>query len=428
MEVIREASQSPFMSTPSERTSVAVVMPVFPRVPTIRPSLASLRSQTRPPDLVVLLDDGSNPDIKTLPDEISGLPVEVIKLEKMPLPAAINSVVKKLERTDFISFLMAGDLYAPTRIEKCLAAMDAPENPRPPAVVVTGVETVGSRGNPLPPEDPRARYFARLWEPGRSGASMADWLGAGNFAGPASNIFARRSYLEANTLRGVTTTFAYGLAILTGLQGLLAVVDAPLLQHCPALPEREPSSKTVAESLLVSMAVLAQLKEKLAVSPETRRNFAAFTRAAWNNLSGLRADLFQQVVLRLAAAGPAEDAQAAADEILRAHDARKAPAHWHPLLDGANPLDLAAYTAALRVAREEVKEARDESRRLRPIAEAAQNSGWVRFGAWLGERSARRIMEMEEASEPTGPEPEAIEPAQDTGETGGKSARPNPGQ
>jgi hypothetical protein len=37
---------------------------------------------------------------------------------------------------------------------------------------------------------------------------------------------------------------------------------------------------------------------------------------------------------------------------------------------------------------------------LRIIAEAAQGSGWVRFGAWLGERSARRMMELEEEETP----------------------------
>ncbi len=397
------------MSTPSESISVAVIMPVFPRLPTIRPSLASLRGQTRPPDLVVLLDDGSNPDIKTLPEEISGTRVEVIKLETAPHPAAINIAVEKLTATDFVGFLQAGDFYAPTRIEKCLAAMEAPDNPRAPAVVVTGVETVGNRGNPLPPEDPRALHFARLWAPGRSGVSMADWLGAGNFVGPASNIFARRSFLEANRLPENTASFAYGLAILTGLQGLLAVVDEPLLRHYPLLPERDPSAKTVAEMLQVQLAVLAQLKEKLAVSPETRRNFAAFSRVAWNNLSGLRADLFQQVVLRLASMSEAEEIQKASREVLRSHSASGVPAQWQALLGGADPLDISAYAEALRQAREELTEARAEKRRLEAIAEGAQNSGWVRFGAWLGERSARRIMEMEEAAQSSLP-PDDIPP------------------
>jgi hypothetical protein len=38
----------------------------------------------------------------------------------------------------------------------------------------------------------------------------------------------------------------------------------------------------------------------------------------------------------------------------------------------------------------------DENERLGRIATAAQGSGWVRFGAWLGERSARRMMELEQ--------------------------------
>jgi hypothetical protein len=43
---------------------------------------------------------------------------------------------------------------------------------------------------------------------------------------------------------------------------------------------------------------------------------------------------------------------------------------------------------------------------------AAQDSGWVRFGAWIGDRSARRIMELEQEDEVPEPltnpsEPEA---------------------
>ncbi len=386
------------MSSPSENASVAVLMPVFPRLPMIRASLASLREQTHPPDLVVLIDDGKNPDIKKLPDEISGPRVKVVDVETSSLPDAFGIALKQMGPADFVGFLLAGDSYAPERIAKCLAAMNSPDNPRPAAVSVTGVETVSSRGAPLPPDDPRARHFARLWAPGRDGVPMADWLGTGNFAGPASNIFVRRTWLEANALATSAGLFAYGHAILAGLQGQLAVLDEPLLRHHPVLPERNPTPKTVAEMLQMQVAVLALLKDKLAVSPETRRGMAAFGRAAWNNLSGLRADLFQQVVLRLASAIEPDKIRETASEILRSHGAAKPPPEWHALCDGGDPLDSTTYASALQEARTELLQTRSENRRLAAIAVTAQNSGWVRFGAWLGERSARRILEMKEAS------------------------------
>jgi hypothetical protein len=78
------------------------------------------------------------------------------------------------------------------------------------------------------------------------------------------------------------------------------VIDEPLLSHYPPPVEAEPSPRASADLLQTQMAVLTALRDKLPVSPETRRNLASYHRAAWNSLSGVREDLFQQAVLRLA--------------------------------------------------------------------------------------------------------------------------------
>jgi hypothetical protein len=62
---------------------------------------------------------------------------------------------------------------------------------------------------------------------------------------------------------------------------------------------------------------------------------------------------------------------------------------------------LAGYASALRRTRDKLDDARSENERLKKIADAAQGSGWIRFGAWLGERSARRMMELEQEEEET---------------------------
>ncbi|MEX1045257.1 MAG: glycosyltransferase family A protein [Chthoniobacterales bacterium] len=379
--------------------SVAVVVPLFPKLPGLRESLASLATQTRLPNLVVLLDDGTNPEAETLPAEIPGLAVEVVQVETGTLPAAVNAVMEYLENFDFVTFLQAGDFYLPERIERCLAAFEPPGDRRPPALVVTGVQAVDGRGQPLAPDDPRSLHLARLWEPGEAEAGLADWLGAGHFPGPISNIFARRSYFAANPLPEQLSGFNQSAVLLAALQGQMWVEKELLLRHYPPLPEREPTVRTMTENLQVQLAVLSALRDKLAFSPETRRLTAAYHRAAWNSRSGVREDLFQQLVLRLAAAAAPEDGQATLQEILRSYEAQTAPAHWAALLEGGDPLDLTGYADALRRTREKLAAAREELDRLRIIAGAAQGSGWVRFGAWLGERSARRMMELEESEE-----------------------------
>jgi len=387
---------------PSELVSVAVVVPLFPKLPGLRESLASLVNQTRPPNLVVLLEDGSNPETETLKGEIPDLPVEVIQVEPGTLPSVVNAVMEQLAPYDFIGFLQAGDRYAPQRIETCLAAFQTPEGERPPSLVVTGLRAIDSRGQPLAADDPRTTNLARLWAPGERGAGVADWLGCGHFPGPFSNIFARCEYLASNPLPESTSAFNQTAVLLAALQGQMTVLPEPLLDHYPPAPLRETTPRQTAENLQLHLSVLAALRDRLAVSPETRRNTAAYHRAAWNSLFGMREDLFQQVILQLAATASPEDTQAALAPTLRSHEAQNPPAHWAALLEGQDPLDLAAYADALRRTREKLDEVREEKERLGRIAEAAQGSGWVRFGAWIGDRSARRMMEFEqEVEEPS---------------------------
>jgi hypothetical protein len=163
--------------------------------------------------------------------------------------------------------------------------------------------------------------------------------------------------------------------------------------------EREATPRQTAENLQLQLSVLATLRDRLAVSPETRRNTAAYHRAAWNSLSGTREDLFQQIIMQLAASANPEETQAVLTATLRSHEAQNPPAHWAALLEGHNPLDLAGYADALRRTREKLDETREEKERLGRIAEAAQDSGWVRFGAWIGDRGARRMMELEQEDE-----------------------------
>ena len=401
------------MSIPNDN-KVVVIVPLFPRLPALRQSLLSLRDQTRQPDLVVLLDDGSNPDAESLHEVIPELNVEVVEVEPGTVPAAVNRVVEYLQSYDFLTFLQAGDYFAPARLAKCLTAMEETNPKRPPAIVVTGIDAVDGRGNLLDVEDPRVQFLQRLWAPGQS-TGIPEWLGAGNFVGPASNIFVRRSFLVANPLAEKATSFSYALAVIAGVQGLLAVVVEPLLRHHPATEDREPTQKNTMEMLHLQLHVLQQLRDKLTFSPETRRNLATFHRAAWNNLSGLREDLFEQLVLRLASALPVNDTLPIVDEIMRSRDVQTQPAHLRALLGGADPLDLASYAANLLRTREELQKMSDENERLTRIAAAAQESGWVRFGAWIGERSSRLIMEMDE------PDESALQPPDGKVKSGGEA-------
>ena len=384
------------MQQPTNDEKVAVVVPLFPRVPGLRKSLESLLSQTRRPDLVVLLDDGTSKEADGAAKALQGIRSEVVQVPPGPLPAAVNRVAKHLSGMDHIAFLQAGDAYAPARIERCLAEMREAHTTRPPAVAVTALVAVDSRGEDIPEDDRRSQFYERLWEPGRRGIGLADWLGAGNFAGPLSNLFVRRAFLESHPLPEDVPVLVQWLTVLTGLRGLLAVIDEPLLRHYPGGAQPEHSTNTATDLLRMQIKILQALGDKLPDSPETRRNLVNYHRAAWQNISGVREDLFQQVVFCLAADADERLAERLTDRISNALGALTLPARLEDLLAGGDAPDLAAYASALRRTREDLAAMRSENERLGKIAEAAKNSGWIRFGAWLGDRSARRMLEMDE--------------------------------
>ena len=383
------------MATASSPSNLTVIVPLFPRHPGLRHALATLRAQTVRPDLVVFLDDGKTTDAVVPEKELPGVPVQVAQVDTTDVADAINRAVDFLDHSEYIAIIGAGGAYAPQRLERCLAAIEDPSRFRKPGIVVTGAVLVDSRGIPLVAGDERHAQLARLWTPGREGVGIPDWLGSGDFVLSAANIFVRRSYLLGNPLLTEVPSFAYHAAIQAGVQGQLEVLDEPLFELNWSGQESGQSGLTAAALLRAQIRLLAALREKLSTSVETRRNFAAFHRAAWQNISGLREDLFTQAALQLASMSSPENITKVADHFSASGELLGEPTHLSALRKGEAFADPASYAAALVKARAELTGLRAEHERSLRVADAAQDSGWVRFGAWLGDRSARRIMEMD---------------------------------
>ncbi len=407
------------MATTSSPSNLTVIVPLFPRHPGLRHALATLRAQTVRPDLVVFLDDGKTAGAAEPEKEVPGVPVQVVQVDTTDVADAINRAVDFLDHSKYIAIIGAGGAYAPQRLERCLAAIEGPSRFRKPGIVVTGAILVDSRSVPLAAGDERHAQLARLWAPGREGVGIPDWLGAGDFVLSAANIFARRSYLLANPLLTEVPSFAYHAAIQAGVQGQLEVLDEPLFELNWSGPESGQSALTAAALLRAQIRLLHALREKLNTSVETRRNFAAFHRAAWQNISGLREDLFTQAALQLASMSSQENILKVADHFSASSELLEPPTHLRALRKSEAFADPASYAAALVKARAELAALRTEHERSLRVADAAQDSGWVRFGAWLGDRSARRIMEMDAE------EKASVQPPNGEVESGGEN---NPDQ
>lgn len=118
--------------TPSR---IAVVIPVF-RAHYLGDCLASVFAQTRPPDQVIVVDDGS-PDAATI-DEVARRfegRVTLLRQANAGAGAARNLGIRHAD-ADLIAFLDADDLWCPELLQRQLALMD--EDPERALVYANG--------------------------------------------------------------------------------------------------------------------------------------------------------------------------------------------------------------------------------------------------------------------------------------------------
>ena len=297
---------------------VAVVIPLYNHEKFIGAALASLRAQTRRPDRVIILDDGStDQSLVALVNFADQLPpeddayrtagggiqtqTEVLKQANAGAHATINRLLTMVDDCDYVGVLNSDDCYGPERIARCLAVLEAH-----PAVdlVCTRLRLIDKMGIPLPADAPRARWFAAAWSFGASTddtspLDLAEWLGLANFPGTTSNFFARASYLRAHPFGDYRFAHDYYALVLAALENKLAILDEELLDyriHSSNTISTEPE-RLIREMLRVKADLARTLAPRLADDPALRPGFARYQRAAWSNVSAFRADLFNVVLV-----------------------------------------------------------------------------------------------------------------------------------
>jgi hypothetical protein len=125
----------------SSELTVSVIIPTYNRAKYIRDAIDSALKQTRPPDEILVIDDGSTDDTPQILAEY-GAPVRVIRQRNRGRSAARNVGLDEA-RGDAIMFLDSDDLLLPTNLEQCVQAMTA--NPRV-GVVYTDALIVDANG------------------------------------------------------------------------------------------------------------------------------------------------------------------------------------------------------------------------------------------------------------------------------------------
>ena len=306
---------------------VAVVIPLYNHARFVGAALESLRVQTRPPDRVIIIDDGSTDGsmqavvayAESLPATAGTnghAPTVQTRTDFLPqFPHAgpqttINRAVAMADDCDFITILHSDDCYHPRRIEKCLEHLA--EHPELD-LVCTRLRLIDEAGRTLPADATPTRWFSAAWSfrpvcDDQNALDLPEWLGLANFPGTTSNFFARASYLRTHPLRGYRHTHDYYALVLAALENKLGVIDAELLDY-RVRPEDEPGSpdELVRETLRVNVDLARHLAPRIVSEPELRRAFARYQRAAWSNVSAFRADLFNLILVEALAQDGVEE-------------------------------------------------------------------------------------------------------------------------
>ncbi len=320
---------------------VAVVIPLYNHARFVGAALESLRVQTRPPDRVIIIDDGSTDgSMNAVVAYAESVPVAASTNGSTPavqtrtdfLPqaqhvgpqATINRAVAMADDCDFVTILHSDDCYHPRRIEKCLEYLADHPNLD---LVCTRLRLVDEAGRTLPADTFPARWFSAAWSfrpvcDDQNALDLPEWLGLANFPGTTSNFFARASYLRDHPLQGYRHTHDYYALVLAALENKLGVIDAELLDYRVRSDEDSGTpDELVRETLRLNVDLARRLAPRIASEPELRRAFARYQRAAWSNVSAFRADLFNLILVEALALLPVH----AADALLAGLDGERFP-------------------------------------------------------------------------------------------------------
>lgn len=368
---------------------IAVIIPAYNHGHYLEETIGSVLAQTRPPDRILVLDDGSKDNSLEVARSFCGQGVEVETQENAGAHVALNRLVATAAQDcATIAILNSDDQFLPGRLAACLDSLADD-----PAIdlVCTPIELIDDDGARLADDHPRSRWFSAAWAPGsEEDLPLASWLGLANFPATTSNIVARSSFLLANPMRDYRFCHDYFLLATAALEGKMAVLSgSPLLRY------RVHASNTITtapETLVREMAGMRlELARYLAPAaeddPALRAQLLDFLQASWGNISSipeaevqlaLAQSLGEEDIHRAVEAIPSDRLSAFPNKAIL--DLRPRPSR-HPL--GRGP-ELARKVAELGAERKELKARATAGRELASLRHLLGRSRWIALGVLVG--------------------------------------------
>jgi glycosyltransferase involved in cell wall biosynthesis len=98
--------------------SIGVIIPTFNRPHQTLEAVRSVLDQSRPPEQIVVVDDGSSEENRdSLVESLTGLPVEIILSRHCGHPGRVRNVGLKSIETTHVAFLDSDDLWTKGKLE-----------------------------------------------------------------------------------------------------------------------------------------------------------------------------------------------------------------------------------------------------------------------------------------------------------------------
>jgi glycosyltransferase involved in cell wall biosynthesis len=367
---------------------LAVVIPVYNHAHFIGEALESVLNQSRKPDRVIVIDDGSKDDSLAVMQPFKARGVEVSGRENRGAHNTINELIQLAAKDcDWISILNSDDRYLPDRFQRCFeTAASHPDK----SVITTRLEVIDAEGNRMTEAEPRARWFYGVQSLGQAQAlSPAEWMGRGNFVATTSNVFARASYLTANPFRDYRYIHDYFFLAGAAFRDQIAVCPEVHLQY------RVHGSNTITtkpeplirEMLRMHLDLYRHYADELMADPAKRSRFYEYGQAMWENMSSLHAGLLQVLLAKLAKAASEEEIAALVagfqgPELEVAPNRTLAGAY-----DGKEPLSAAVISRRLDELREKTQGLQSERLAFAELARIRgllARSRWMALGTVLG--------------------------------------------
>ncbi|MEM0895934.1 MAG: glycosyltransferase family A protein [Verrucomicrobiota bacterium] len=358
---------------------LAVVIPSYNHAHFIEKAIDSCLAQTRKPDRIVIIDDGSKDNsLEVIGRYVERGEVELTAQENAGAHNTINRAIEKAATDcEWISILNSDDHYLPGRFEKCLAHLESNSGKE---VICTALNIIDDDDNAIDSTLPRAKWFRAIWSVTRpeDDAEYCDWLGLANFPATTSNVIASTAFLKANPFRPYRYNHDYFFLAKAVLEGKLTLLDEPLVNyrvHATNTITTAPA-KLMREMLRQHLDLYAELATRLSAEPALRANFHRYTAALQDNVSAFHAGLFQTLLAQIAHGASEKERESLANSLtdnafaeLERFPNGATISAWD---DGDTLAPRAGLAGVITALKEERSKLKEENKAWRALAKARQ--------------------------------------------------------